>query len=167
MGYMKAYQIFFLAQVFLLGFLAHMVLTELNTPIQTQLAQPRLVTTSPERMSPHDWIQEKDIRLTSDSVIISVEKPILAAFEGTNSMDPFLDETANAIEIVPKDPSEIHVGDVVSYETEYGPVIHRVIETGVDDDGWYARFKGDNNPYEDQGKIRFREINRVLVAVIY
>jgi Fe-S-cluster formation regulator IscX/YfhJ len=42
-----------------------------------------------------------------------------------------------------------------------------VIETGEDSNGWYAIFKGDNNPIRDPSKVRFSQIRRIVVAVIY
>jgi len=124
---------------------------------------------SVERLSPSDRIKEDQIFVYNDRVVIYIDNPEWARFTDTNSMDPLLDDTANAIEIVPKSPEEIHVGDIISYESEYasGTFIHRVIKTGSDENGWYCTAKGDNNPTEDPGRIRFEQIKRVLVAVIY
>ena len=84
-------------------------------------------------------------------------------------MDPVIDSTSKAIQIIPKSEREIHVGDIVSYQSKYkdGIVAHRVVEIGYDSLGWYARLKGDNNPYTDPGNVRFEQIKRVVVAVIY
>jgi hypothetical protein len=46
-------------------------------------------------------------------------------------------------------------------------IVHRVIEIGNDEDGWYAITKGDNNPTPDPWKIRFEWVRRITVAVIY
>lgn len=122
-----------------------------------------------EQPSPYDWIKEENIHIYSDRVIIDVENPEWAAFADTNSMDPLIDMGVNAIEIVPEKESDIHLGDVVSYESEYadGIIIHRVVEIGKDDKGTYFILKGDNNSMKDPGKVRFSQIKRVLVAVIY
>lgn len=124
---------------------------------------------SPERLSPYDRIKEDKIFVYNDRVVIYIDNPEWAKFTDTNSMDPILDEGANAIEVVPKNPSDVHVGDIVSYESDYasGTFIHRVVKIDYDNEGWYAVLKGDNNPDEDPGKIRFKQIKRVLVAVIY
>jgi hypothetical protein len=84
-------------------------------------------------------------------------------------MDPVLDASANGIEIIPESEADIHVGDIVSYQSSSveGTVIHRVVELGNDEEGWYAIMKGDNNQFADPGKVRFDQIKRVLVAVIY
>ncbi len=123
---------------------------------------------APERASPHDWIKQERIRVYDNKVIIYINNPEWAMFTNTNSMDPVLDETANAIEIVPKGEKDIHVGDIASYKSRSGGVIiHRVIKTGTDDKGWYATFKGDNNPVADPERVRFSQIERVVVAIIY
>jgi signal peptidase I len=84
-------------------------------------------------------------------------------------MEPVLSATANAIEIIPKSADEIKVGDIVSYESDFttGTVIHRVIDKENDTQGTYFILKGDNNPEQDPGKIRFSQIRRVVVAIIY
>ena len=121
----------------------------------------------PERDSPGDYIKEYQIHVYPNQVVIDVNQPILAAFADTNSMDPVFDAKHNAIEIVPQRESDVQVGDIVSYETEYGSIIHRVKEIGQDEDGWYAIFQGDNNPVPDPGRIRFDQINRKAIAFIY
>ncbi|MEM4397868.1 MAG: hypothetical protein QW757_04570 [Candidatus Woesearchaeota archaeon] len=84
-------------------------------------------------------------------------------------MDPVIDVGANAIQVIPKTEADIHVGDIISYVSDYadGIIIHRVIEIGYDEKGWYAIAKGDNNQRNDPGKIRFNQIKRVVVAIIY
>ncbi|MBN1644598.1 hypothetical protein JW851_00980 [Candidatus Woesearchaeota archaeon] len=120
-----------------------------------------------ERASPHDWIKESDIQLYQNGVTIDVENPQWAVFADTNSMDPIIDAGAHAIEIIPKTPDDVHVGDIVSYQSGSGTIIHRVIETGYDNYGWYAEFKGDNNPIKDPNKVRFKDIRRIVVAIVY
>jgi len=122
-----------------------------------------------ERNSPSDWIAQDQIDMYSDKVVINLENPQWAIFTDTNSMDPVIDEGAHAIEIIPKSPEDIKVGDIVSYNSDYtdGSIIHRVIEVDTDSEGWYFRAKGDNNAFEDPGKIRFDQVQRVLVAIIY
>jgi len=122
-----------------------------------------------ERASPHDFITEKQIKVYKDRVVIMIDNPEWAAFTDTNSMDPVLDAESNAIEIVPRSTRDIHVGDIVSYKSRYadGTILHRVVEIGEDKDGWYCRMKGDNISKIDPEKIRFKQIQRVVVAIIY
>ena len=122
-----------------------------------------------EKDSPGDWIKEDQIKVYNDRIIIDLKDAEWASFTNTNSMDPVLDETANAIEVIPKSNEGIHVGDIISYNSEYadGTIIHRIIKIDKDDKGWYCIVKGDNNQSPDPGKIRFNQIRRVLVAIIY
>lgn len=122
---------------------------------------------SPEKPSPQNWITEDAIKVFDDRVVIYIDDPYWSKFTNTNSMDPLLDEHANAIQIKPTSPSQIEVGDVISYRSPLGAIIHRVVEIGLDEQGWYAIVKGDNNAYEDPDRVRFEQVERVLVAVIY
>ena len=154
---------------FLLGFVTHSLILDVNSAEIPQIeapAQTPLATL--ERPSPHDRIQEQDIHVLPDQVIIDLKDAQWSTFTDTNSMDPIIDAGANAIQRVPRSEDDIHVGDIISYEpTTYpGIVIHRVISVG-NDGQWYAVTKGDNNPYPDPQKVRFSQIKRVLVAVIY
>lgn len=125
--------------------------------------------TNEEQASPNDWVKENQILVEGDKVTIKIEGAQWSKFTDTNSMDPVIDEYANAIQIIPKDPSQINVGDIVSYKSEYadGTIIHRVVEIGYDEKGWYCLMKGDNNKSNDPGKVRFSQIKRVTIAVIY
>ena len=125
------------------------------------------ILSSPELSSPSDWIKEEQIKVYDDKVIFQVMNPTWAKFTNTNSMDPFIDESSHAIEILPEDPDLIEEGDVIAYETSFGIIIHRVIEKGKDDNGIYYVVKGDNNTLSDPSKVRFKDIKGVVVAVIY
>jgi len=124
---------------------------------------------STEQPSPSDHIKEKQIEVYSDRIILDIQNAEWAAFTNTNSMDPIIDEHANAIELIPESEVDIEVGDIVSYESEYatGTIIHRVVYKGQDEQGIYFVMKGDNNPTNDPGKIRFNQIKRYVVAIIY
>jgi hypothetical protein len=125
------------------------------------------ILVSPERSSPSDWIKETDIIVQNDKVILNVINPTWAKFTNTNSMDPFIDENSHAIEVLPESPDQINVGDVISYQTNYGVIIHRVIEKGEDDKGMYFYVQGDNTTLRDPFKVRFDDVQGVVVAVIY
>lgn len=122
-----------------------------------------------ERSSPYDWIKENQIKVYRDRVVIDIDNPQWATFTDTNSMDPIIDIGTNAIEIIPEKEEDIHIGDIVSYNSKYaeGTIIHRVVDISEDEDGWYAVMKGDNNTKEDPGKIRFEQIRRIVIGVIY
>ncbi len=137
--------------------------------VQKPLASILPFGTAPEVNSPSDWIKEEQIRVYDNRIIIDIENPEWARFTDTNSMDPVFDYGSNAIEIVPEKPEQIHVGDIASYNSKYatGTIIHRIIEIDSDEGGWFAKMKGDNNPYSDPEKIRFNQIQRIVVAIIY
>lgn len=124
---------------------------------------------STERPSPSDWISDKQVEVYSDRIILDIKDAQWAVFTNTNSMDPVIDEHASAIEIEPETEVDIEVGDIVSYKSDYadGTIIHRVVYKGKDEQGTYFVMKGDNNPTNDPGKVRFDQIKRVLVAIIY
>lgn len=125
------------------------------------------VFAAPERLSPGDWIKEEQIKVYGSRVILDIPHANWSKFTNTNSMDPFIDEHANAIEIIPKDPADIQQGDIISYHTVFGTLIHRVIEVGEDEKGIYYLVQGDNNSFPDPFKVRFEDVEGVLVAIIY
>lgn len=129
----------------------------------------RYIFNNKERDSPSDWVDEEQIHVYSNKVVIDVSNPQWATFTDTNSMDPVIDAGSHAIEVVPKNESQLEIGDIISYKSDYvdGTVIHRIVDMGQDANGWYCKTKGDNNPFEDPGKIRFDQIKRVLIAIIY
>lgn len=120
-----------------------------------------------ERISPADHISERDIQVYQDRVVIMLDSPQWASFADTNSMDPILDKDSNAIQIKPSDPDQIVVGDIISFSRDGRTIIHRVIEKDIDNLGVYYITKGDNNPTADPGKVRFSDITRLTVAVVY
>lgn len=149
---------------FSLGFL----IADKTKQIPYPLEQP-IEFINKEKPSPSDWIKEDQIQVLKDKIIITLNNPKWAKFTNTNSMDPLFDETSNAIEIIPQSEEDIKVGDIISYKSNLveGIIIHRIIEKGVDEKGTYFILKGDNNKNSDPEKIRFEQIQRVLVAIIY
>lgn len=118
-------------------------------------------------ISPADRIQKSQIGVYPDKAIIEVQGLKWANVSATNSMLPVLGSGAHALQIVPRNANEIQIGDIVSYKYEGRIIIHRVIEIGSDESGWYAITKGDNNPEPDPEPVRFSQIDRVLVGIIY
>ena len=122
-----------------------------------------------ERISPSDRIKDEDIFVSNDKIIINVRNAKATKFADTNSMDPFLDKGSNGIEILPRSPEDIKIGDIISYKSEEydAVIIHRVIEIKKDNQGLYYVAKGDNNPKPDDEKVRFSHVKGILVGVIY
>jgi hypothetical protein len=128
-----------------------------------------LMESAKERISPHDRISEEQIHVYNDRVVIDIKNAEWASFTNTNSMDPVIDQGANAIQIVPRSTEEIHLGDIVSYKSNIvdATIIHRVVRIDSDEKGWFAIMKGDNLNREDPEKVRFEQVQRVVVAIIY
>jgi hypothetical protein len=124
---------------------------------------------APEVASPCARIKASQIFVTPEKIVIDFKDAEWAMFTDTNSMDPVLDSDSYALEYVPKSEVELCVGDIASYSPKNGDgvIIHRIVEMGSDNEGWYAIFKGDNLPYKDPGKVRFSQIKRVVVGIIY
>lgn len=153
--------------IFLAGWLSSIAYSNLDglqfeTPLSFKFVAPELE-------SPYDHVGEDQIHVYSDRVEIDLEDAMWARFTDTNSMDPIFDAEANTIEIKPEKKSDVHVGDVVSYTPRGrdGLIVHRVVEISADSEGWYAIVKGDNVANPDPDKVRFEQINGVLVAIIY
>lgn len=122
-----------------------------------------------DKASPKDRIKESQIKVYEDRIVIEIKNAQWSRFTDTKSMDPVIDSGANAIQIVPENEDQIEIGDIISFETKYtdGIIIHRVIAKETDKDGTYFITKGDNNENPDPEKIRFSQIKRVLIAIIY
>ena len=159
-----------IALVFFVGALSSNIYAGMNTEKPAAFNPSlNLNNRTDEIASPSDWIQENQINVYDSQVTLDLPNAEWASFTDTHSMEPVLSSRTNAIEIVPKSTDEINVGDIVSYESKYagGTIIHRVIEKSSDADGVYFIMKGDNNPDADPGKIRFSQIKRIVVAIIY
>jgi len=120
-----------------------------------------------EQNSPGDHISENQIKVYSDRIELDIQDAVWSTFTDTNSMDPFLDEGANGIEITPQSEDDIQVGDIISYQLDESIIIHRVINISEDKNGTFYTVKGDNNPYQDPDKVRFSQILGILVGIIY
>ncbi len=128
---------------------------------------PGSLFTAEELHSPGNWVQEEQIKVYKDMVVLDIPNAQWAGFTNTNSMDPLLDEDAHAIELKPASPDAIQIGDVISYHGSYGIIVHRVIEKGTDEEGIYYLVKGDNTTVRDPFKVRFEQVEGVVIAVIY
>ena len=100
-----------------------------------------------DRPSPSDWVPRENIIVHEDKIIIYVNNARLSRYASTKSMDPVLDDTATGMSIPIKSPESLQVGDIISFSPS--PlvnylVVHRIIEIGEDEEGWYAITKGDN-----------------------
>ena len=150
-----------------LGFSSGAVLSSYFAPEQLPSSPSSNVLL--ERPSPYDHIKEDQIKVYDNKVEISLGNNQIswARFANSNSMDPILDETANSIEIIPETKDDIHVGDIVAFSYGTSLIVHRIIEIGYDEQGWYAITAGDNSDKQDSGKRRFSDIKYVTVGILY
>ena len=122
-----------------------------------------------ERPSPSDRIKESDLEVFNNKLIINIKNPNWRKFIDSNSMDPLIDENSTTIEISPKNEEEIKIGDIIAYnidDVDYA-LVHRVVEIGNDEEGIYFLTKGDNYYKNDPYRIRFQQIEGVVVGVLY
>jgi len=143
----------------LLGWFSHTAVSTFELPYS--------YSSAPERLSPGDHLSEQQIQVYNDFAVVRAENLFWARFADTNSMDPVLDEKANSLEIKPKNKDDVGIGDIISYEFSGNYLIHRVVNTGHDDKGWYALVKGDNNPEPDPEKVRFEQVRGVVIGILY
>ena len=166
--YMKYGLVLGIAFVFILGWLANIVISEIQPSVSSNSPIVHTITGNMnEQPSPSDWIKTRQITVYDDRIVIEIQNATYAEFADTNSMDPVLDKGTNGIEIVPNSADEIQIGDIIAYKSKYGTIIHRVVDKGTDEEGVYFITKGDNNKEADPGKVRFEQVERVLVALIY
>ena len=122
-----------------------------------------------DKPSPGNWIQDSQIIVYQDRIVILVPDAIKSFYANTKSMDPTMDFTANGIEIEPESPEQIQVGDIIVFKPDLSKeeyIVHRVIEIGTDSEGWYCITKGDN-AFQDDGKIRWEQVEAVTIAIFY
>lgn len=119
-----------------------------------------------ENSSPSNRITNEDILVYNDKIILKIPNITISNYANTGSMKPFLDENTNGIKIVPKNPDEIKLGDIISFRLSEKLIVHRVIEKGIDKNGVYFITKGDNNQLND-GKIRFEDIKYITIGVLW
>jgi len=152
--------------IFLVGFLSCLLVFLLVSyaGIEKPLSLVGLGVGNSNSTAPGDWIKIDDISLTDEAIIINVKNATLSQYAPTGSMRPVFDSGANGIRIVPESAEQINVGDIVTFgETN---IVHRVIEKGEDDSGFWFITKGDNNDISD-GMIRFEDIQYVTIGVLY
>lgn len=155
--------------VFISGWTLSDMFNSMNSEQPSTITGALINNINNERASPSNIVPEEDIHVYKDRIVIEIDNAVWARFADSNSMDPVLDKGANAIQIVPTSLDQIKVGDIISFKSNYqsGIIIHRVVEQGADKDGWYVITKGDNNTYRDPEKVRFEDIKKVLVGIIY
>ncbi len=116
---------------------------------------------------PSHRINANAIVVKPNYVTIEAKNIILARFGKSGSMLPTITSDSLGLEVVPASVDDIHSGDIISYTYNDKVIVHRVLETGFDEDGWYAITKGDNLKVSDPEKVRFDAVQRILVGILY
>lgn len=116
--------------------------------------------------APYDFISEDKISIYPDKIVLEIENYTLSKYSFSKSMIPVFDSGANGVGIKPNSEEDIHVGDIITFRQENSLIVHRVVKKGIDSEGWFFITRGDNNNIADD-KIRFSQIDSVLVALIY
>ena len=99
---------------------------------------------------------------------INIQVPVpykTTTVQNTNSMEPLLD-VGHTVILSPVDKKPLK-GDVIIWEKDDRSIIHSIIETGVDNDGWYCRTQGLHLYRADPEKIRLREVKWLVVGVLW
>jgi len=116
--------------------------------------------------APSNHIDERQISIYDNKIIINVENASLSSYAATGSMKPVLDENSNGIRIVPENPGQINIGDIVTFKRNADLIVHRVVEKGKDENGDWFITKGDNSEIND-GKIYFSDIKYLTIGVLW
>jgi len=117
--------------------------------------------------SPSDRITSSELQVFSDRAVIQKQGLMWAKIKNTHSMEPVLNSNSISLELPPVVPTDVKVGDIISFKQGSIVLIHRVIEINQDSEGWYAITKGDNNNEPDSEKVRFEQIQGVVVGILY
>ena len=151
--------------MFLLGFLVCTILVYIAFFISEEIPLTSGLINE-EELSPVDRIKIQDIIISDEEIIIKVSGASISNYAATGSMKPLIDKGSNGIRIIPKEESEIRIGDLVSYEKDEKTYIHRIIRIGEDEKGKYYITKGDNASLSDE-KIRFKDIKYVTIGILW
>lgn len=141
----------------------------LHFPTDNRMKAESFIVPSEDVLSPYNRVPIGDVHLFESKACIDLEKPFMAEYFDTNSMDPLLDKGSKGINVRPKAEEDIHPGDVIAYKYSAfeAPIVHQVVFIGDDEEGWYALAKGINANSADSHKIRFNQITSILIAVVY
>jgi signal peptidase I len=120
-----------------------------------------------EKKAPSNFIEEDQIYSENNKLVIDISNFTLSRYCSSNSMVPILNENSTGVSIKPANSDSINVGDIISYWKDNEIIVHRVVKKDKDDEGFYFIAKGDSAESSDKNKIRFNDIDSVLIAIIY
>lgn len=158
---------------FCLGWLASLAVGTPSAPVnpvETAQETVRFFAEPQDVPGPTTSLQANQVHVFNDHVRIDLKGAIPAVFTDTDSMGATLDKGTIAIEVPITDIDQLQEGDIGSYVTPLAPgatIIHRVVETGVDEEGPYWIFQGDGLSTTDPAKVRFEQLRREVVGLLY
>lgn len=126
-----------------------------------------------EQPSPRDRINMSRVHVYENYIVIDIINATWSTVRDTNSMDPLIDINDKVIYMKPLSIKDIQIGDIISFQPSdktWGngsKILHRVYNIDYDEMGTYYITKGDNVKLPDTEKIRFNEIDGIVVALIY
>jgi len=162
-----------LALTFLLGFITH---DTLNFFLITH---------------PGDWIRSEHItKITPNEFCFRYGNLTYSGVVGTRSMVPTIYKDAALLLTKNFTKEDLHVGDIIAVKEsnvlkiinyplymlvgiDVGEVenadsyVHRIIYIGEDAEGWFAITKGDNCILPDLRKVRFEDVEGVVIGILY
>jgi hypothetical protein len=111
-----------------------------------------------------NWIEKEDIEIYQKKVCFALQNATIASYANTSSMNPTLDEFTHGIEIKPI-KENLRVGDIIAYNPDGSndTIVHRIV--GIENGEYILR--GDNSAANDPQKVRFDQIEGVVVGLIY
>ncbi len=120
-----------------------------------------------ERPSPKIRIKPEPVHIAGGTLTVTgLSGCFIAAIAPTNSLDPCIDDGMLVVLDPNVNVTDLICGDIIWYETPNYQAIHRIIEIGNDESGWWALCRGDNNPRDDGIKVRSHEIRGVWRATL-
>jgi len=142
--------------------------SQLRVVVDTCMARcPYVGALTTDQPSPAIRIPLSDIIVKQDQIIINIPDVQHGIIAASKSMDPLLDENSVVLEVTPKEPIDVHIGDIIIFDVSGQRIIHRVVDINLDEEGWYAITRGDNNPYVDPYRVRFNQILGIVVGIVY
>ena len=133
------------------------------------LLQKRLNATSSISAIDFSRISRDQVQIYPDRVVLQATNVFPVKFTNSTSMYPFINQNVFALQVRPQSPDDLAVGDIIGFQSKAFNtlIIHRIVQVGYDTDGWYAVTKGDTNTQPDPGKVRFSDVQGVLIGLIY
>lgn len=118
-------------------------------------------------VAPQSRVDISSVVISENAAMINVANLTPGIIAPTGSMYPLLQEDTIVLEQQPASHNDLLPGDIIVFEYKDTRIIHRIVQVGWDDEGWYAMTKGDNNPLQDPSKVRFESVKGVVVGIIY